>query len=156
MKMIRIQFVLSLELDTQSLWGNTPVCWVSKLQTEIALSTTEAEYIAMSQGMRDLIPLRTMLQELIASLNLNGNGNATDNSTVFEDNNGAIKTAESPKLTPRTKHIAVKYHFFKSHIGRKKGIELSKIDTEEQKADILTKGLSSIKFKQIRKLLCGW
>ena len=77
-------------------------------------------------------------------------------SKIFEDNNGAIKTAETPKLSPRTKHIAIKYHFFKSHIGREKGIELSKIDTDEQKADILTKGLAGPKFKELRMLLCGW
>ena len=56
----------------------------------------------MSQGMRDLISLRSMLKELISVLKFNGIGNATVNSTVFEDNNGAIKTEESPKLTPRT------------------------------------------------------
>ncbi len=110
----------------------------------------------MSQAMRDLIPMRTILKELITALKLNGDGSAVIKSTVFEDNNGAIKTAEAPKLSPRTKHIAVKYHFFKSHLGRKKGIELSKIDTDEQKADILTKGLASQKFKELRKLLCGW
>ena len=136
--------------------GNSPVSWVSKLQTEIALSTTEAEYIAMSQAMRDLLPMRTMLGEIINTLKLGTNGSAQVKSKVFEDNNGAIKTAQTPKLSPRTKHIAVKYHFFKSHIGRDKGIELSKIDTDEQKADILTKGLAAPKFKELRKLLCGW
>ena len=41
-----------------------PILWVSKLQTEIALSTTEAEYIALSQAMRDVIPLMTIIEEL--------------------------------------------------------------------------------------------
>ena len=122
----------------------------------IALSTTEAEYIAMSQAMRDLIPMRTMLQELNKGLKLETGNDAMIRSTVYEDNNGAIKTAEAPKMSPRTKHIAVKYHFFKSHLGKEKGIELSKIDTEEQKADIFTKGLSGQKFAYLRKLLCGW
>jgi hypothetical protein len=48
---------------------------------------------------------------------------------MFEDNNGAIATATAVKMTPRTKHIAVKYHFFKSHIDAGTGISLSKIDT---------------------------
>ena len=43
-------------------------------------------------------------------------------STVFEDNNGALQLAQSPKISPRTKHIAVKYHFFRDKIGEDKGI----------------------------------
>ena len=76
--------------------------------------------------------------------------------TVFEDNNGAIATANSVKMNPRTKHIAVKYNFFKSHIGEESGIELVKIDTNLQKADIFTKGLAPEKFMAIRKLMAGW
>ena len=44
--------------------ANCPACWVSKMQTEIALSTTEAEYIALSQSMRDLLPIRSMIEYL--------------------------------------------------------------------------------------------
>jgi hypothetical protein len=65
-------------------------------------------------------------------------------STVFENNNGAISTATAVKMTPHTKHIAVKYHFFKSHGNEANGISLSKINTSLQKADIFTKGLSLI------------
>jgi hypothetical protein len=57
-------------------------------------------------------------------------------------------------MTPRTKHIAVKYHFFKSHIPT--GISVAKFDTNLQKADIFTKGLAPQRFVQIGKLLCGW
>jgi hypothetical protein len=77
-------------------------------------------------------------------------------STVFADNNGAITTATAVKMSTRTKHIAVKYHFFKSHLHEGSGISLSKIDTNLQKADIFTKGLGPQKFVEIRKLLCGW
>jgi hypothetical protein len=59
-------------------------------------------------------------------------------------------------MTPRTKHIGVKYHFFKSHIGEASGISLDKIDTNLQKADILTKGMAPQKFAEMRMLLCGW
>lgn len=80
----------------------------------------------------------------------------TIKSTVFEDNNGAIKTAHAERMSPRTKHIAVKYHFFRSHIGPGSNILLSKIDTLVQKADIFTKGLSPDRFEHLRFLLCGW
>ena len=136
--------------------GDCPVTWSSKLQTEIALSTLEAEYIAISTSMRELIPLRRLLLEIAQTLGLKELKPALICSHVFEDNNGAIGLAESPKLTPRTKHIAIKYHWFKDHIGEDKGILLQKIESENQKADIFTKGLTLDTFRKIRKLLMGW
>ena len=52
-------------------YSGFPILCVSKMQTEIALSTTVAEYIALSQGMRDLIPLREILQKLSTLLKIN-------------------------------------------------------------------------------------
>ena len=77
-------------------------------------------------------------------------------STVFEDNNGALSLAQSPKMTPRTKHIGVKYHFFQEHIAEEHGIKIEKIDTLVQIADIFTKGLPTAQFRALRKLLCKW
>ena len=136
--------------------GGCPIQWSSKLQTEIALSTTEAEYIALSQAMRELLPLRRLLLEIALAMELPGVKDSVIKSTVFEDNNGAIATAKSVKMTPRTKQIAVKYHFFKSHISDESGISLDKIDTNLQKADILTKGMAPQKFVEMRTILCGW
>jgi hypothetical protein len=133
-----------------------PLIWVSKLQTEIALSSTEAEYIALSQSLRDLIPMRRLLEEASKGLQLTVKKNAILYSTVFEDNNGALSVAQSPRMTPRTKHIAIKYHHFRDSIGEEKGIVLTKIDTCSQKADILTKGLPSQTHASIHKLLMGW
>jgi hypothetical protein len=135
--------------------GGYPLLWVSRLQNEIALSTLESEYISLSQAMRDLIPMRRLLKEVSASLGVTADGAAIMKSTVFEDNNGALGLANSPKMTPRTKHIAVKYHFFKEHI--KPGeIEIVKVESEYQKADIFTKGLTTFTFESIRKLLIKW
>jgi Reverse transcriptase (RNA-dependent DNA polymerase) len=136
--------------------GSCPLIWVSKLQTEVAMSTTEAEYIALSQSMRELIPMRRLLKEAGIALKLDLGKPAILHSTVFEDNNGALSLALSPKITPRTKHIAVKYHHFRTSVGVDKGIILEKIDTALQKADIFTKGLSADKHQAIRKLLMGW
>jgi hypothetical protein len=130
---------------------------VSRLQTEVALPTTEAEYIALSQAMRELLPMRTLLQEVGQGLKLDFAQPAIVHSTVFEDNNGALSLATSPKITPRTKHIAIKYHHFRTSVGRDKGIEILKINTDvRQKADIFTKGLAQDKFEALRKLLVGW
>ena len=135
--------------------GTCPLHWASKLQKEIALSTAEAEYIALSMAMRDLLPIRRQFKELLATLELGKARTTSIKSTVFEDNNACISMVESVKMSPRTKHIAVKYHFFKSKIDFK-NIGIAKIDTKEQKADIFTKGVPAEQFRQLRLLLMGW
>ena len=78
-----------------------PVLWKSKLQSLIALSTLEAEYIALSQCMRDLIPLRRVLNDIAEAFDLDINV-PTTYSKVFEDNQGALTLAKAPAMTPRT------------------------------------------------------
>jgi hypothetical protein len=136
--------------------GECPLVWSSKLQSEIALSTLEAEYIALSQGMRILIPMRRLMGEIGDKLGLEFSKPTMLHSTVFEDNNGALGLANAPRLTPRTKHIATKYHFFRDQIGRDKGIEIVRVDTAYQKADSFTKGLVEATFVRLRKLVMGW
>jgi hypothetical protein len=118
--------------------ANCPIIWVSKLQTEIALLTTKAEYIALSQSLRDLIPMRQLLAEASKGLKLELKKNAVAHSTVFKDNNGALAIAKSPHMSPRTKHIAIKYHHFRDSTREEKGIILSKIDTTLPKAFLRT------------------
>ena len=74
-------------------------------------------------------------------------------STVYEDNNRAIVVATSPSITPSSKHISIKYHWFRQHVGKE--FVIRKIESENQKADIFTKGLKVEIFVRIRKLLCG-
>ena len=135
-----------------------PLLWVSKLQTEIALSTMEAEYIALSQAMRDLLPMRAMIQEVIGSLvpsSVNGNVTCLTHSTIFEDNDATRILATSPRMTPRSKHIAVKYHFFREKVASGE-VQIQRVDSSDQKADIFTKGLVQVKFEALRKSLMGW
>jgi hypothetical protein len=129
--------------------------WVSKLQTEIASSTMEAEYIALSQSMRDLIPVRRLLQLICDMILPEQIKNARMYSSVFEDNNGALQLARAPRITPRTKHYAIKYHFFRDNVA-KGDIKLYKVESSKQRADIFTKGLVQQVFECIRKLLMGW
>ena len=137
--------------------GSCPLLWVSKLQTEVTLSTTEAEYVALSQSMRDLLPMRAKLKDVLTHLNLESDdAQSKVISTVFEDNNGCLALATSPKINPRTKHIAVKYHHFRGSVGKGTGVSIEKIETDEQLADIFTKGLVQVKFEYLRKKLMGW
>ena len=133
-----------------------PVHWSLKLQSEIALSTLEVEYIALSTAMQEMLPMCRLFQEIGSVMKLKLEEKGLLHSVIFEDNNGALGLATLPKLTPQTKHIAVKYHFFKDHIGEDKGIRIAKIESEFQKANIFTKGLPSKDFEQIQELMMGW
>jgi hypothetical protein len=135
--------------------GGCPLTWTSKLQTEVALSTMEAEYIALSQSMRELLPIRELVREMSTTMGYKKEFEIRTHSKIFEDNNGALILASSPRMTPRSKHIAVKYHFFRSHVADG-SIKILKIATDEQKADIFTKGLVRAIFEIIRRLVMGW
>jgi hypothetical protein len=136
--------------------GEVPVLWTSKLQTEISLSTCEAEYIALSTAMKALLPIRLLFHSLADTLEI-AREELTKVCAVYEDNNAALKlaTAQFPNMTPRTKHIAIKYHWFKEHLVDGE-IEMRPIDTKLQKADIFTKGLSKREFEEKRKMVMGW
>ena len=141
--------------------GGCPISWSSKLQTEIALSTTEAKFIALSQAMRELIPTRRLLAEISEQMRLQGDSPVLIKSTVFEDNQGCLSLVNVPKMSTRNKYISLKYHFFRSHSGTDKdgsggSVVATYVKSEEQKADIFTKGLGPAQFKVIRKLLMGW
>ena len=139
--------------------GNTPVIWQSKLQSEISLSTFESEYIALSTAMRDLLPFKNLLKEISSGIGLGKDFVSTINSVIWEDNAACARLANlaPPRITPRSKHFGVKYHWFRRHIHKKKNnIVLNKIDSKNQVADIMTKGLTKDPFTYLRKLLMGW
>ena len=135
-------------------FANVPLLWVSKLASEIALSTTEAEYIALSNSLRDVEPVRHVLIQVNNSLGLQI-PLPTLHCTVFEDNNGAIQLATTPKLRPRMRHIGVKYHHSLDEI-RQGLISIKKIDSEFQRADIFTKALPVDSFIRLQKFLLNW
>jgi hypothetical protein len=137
--------------------SNCPVIWTSKLQNEIALSTMEAEYNAISFAMRSVLPFQTLVKAVAKGIGLDEARTTTFKTSVWEDNAGALQLAnmEPGRITPRSKHYAIKYHWFRSHL-KPNQVEVKKIGTASQKADILTKGLTKDKFETIRKLLCGW
>ena len=128
--------------------------WASKLQSEITLSTTESEYVAFSQALRDVLPLIALLRELRNVIPFGENAPVL-HCTVHEDNKGCIDLIETPRIRPRTKHIALKYHHFRSHV--KDGtISVKYIETTEQIADIFTKALGDVQFGHLRKKFMGW
>jgi hypothetical protein len=135
-------------------YANCPILWSSKLQSEIALSTTEAEYISLSQSLRELIPMRTIIQELSSVYNIPPQ-EATAYSTVFEDNKGCVDLIAAPTMRPRSRHISIKCHHFREHV-RTGHTRIKWIRSHEQLADIFTKPLPLSKFITLRQTLLGW
>eukprot|EP00957_Ditylum_brightwellii_P189548 14428580-Ditylum_brightwellii.AAC.1 len=97
-------------------YANCPIVWTSKLQTEIAQSTTQDEYIALSHAMRKAIPLMRLLNDIKGNINIDIDEKADFKCTVFEDNNGCIELEKCQRMRPRTKHIAIKYHQFRINV----------------------------------------
>ena len=132
-----------------------PILWVSKIHTKIALSTLHSEYGALSHSVRSVLPLKRIIKEVIENLeNDSEKLKCVSSSTIYEDNNRAIVVGISPSMTHTSKQIAVKYHWSKHHVGKESVIW--KIESENQKKDIFTKGLQGQIFLRIKKLLCGW
>jgi hypothetical protein len=130
----------------------------SKLQTEIALSTTEAEYLAMSTATRKVLPLMKLIQEMQRQ----GCGLKAAmphlHCCVFEDNSGAVELATSvknPKMRPRTWHINTKYYHFRDKV-QDGTISIHLVSTTDMLADILTKVCNEEIHTRLREQLMGW
>ncbi len=136
------------------MYTDCPILWVSHLQLEIALSTAKAEYIALSQALQDVIPLITLLQEINKVFPVQVK-TPTFLCKVHKDNQSCITMVTSQRFTPHTKHIALKYHHFCSHV-KQGAIQVSYCCTTEQKADLLTMPLADDLFFKLRYMLCGW
>jgi hypothetical protein len=131
-----------------------PVIWASKLQSQVAMSTTEVEYIAMSQSLRDVLPIMFLVNEIktygfTVILTI-----PNVFCKVFQDNSGALELARFPKLHPRTKHINTCYHHFREHV-RLGLIKIYPVGTKDQIADVLTKALPQKDLQHHQKAMCG-
>jgi len=137
-------------------FADCPVFWQSKLQTETALSTMEAEIIALSACCRELFPIMDMLSPVTKSVKL-PIGRTTMNVSIHEDNSGALVLAKTlpPQFTPRSKYYAIKTIWFCEEIF-KRNVQLHKIDTVKQLGDIFTKGLTYFVFEYLWKKIMGW
>ena len=136
------------------MYAGCPVVCKSQLQTEITLSSTEAENTGLSYALREAIPLINLLKEISNIFTFNKQ-NTVVKCRVFEDNIGALEIATNHKYRPRTKHLNIRLHHFRSYV-QDGTISISKIDTNDQIADIFTKPLTTPKFIKLRKQIIGW
>ena len=134
-----------------------PVEWKSRLQTDIATSTMEAEYSALSIALRAAIPLLEICKYIVQNFKVTRGTLVTFKATVHEDNKGALRLAnlEPGRHTPRSKFYAIKMHWFRSWL-KPRQVELVYIESKFQKADMFTKPLPMAAFEANRKLSCGW
>ena len=118
------------------------ISWLSKKQPVVTLSTTEAEYIALSTATQETVWLRQLLLDF---------GVQQDQATtIMEDNQGAIFIAKNPVTHARSKHIDVRYHYIREAL-RDGTIDLQYCPTQEMTADILTKPLHKGRFESLRE-----
>ncbi|GFH50762.1 hypothetical protein CTEN210_07238 [Chaetoceros tenuissimus] len=135
-----------------------PLVWKTQLMPSICLSTAEAEYYSLSLAMRALLPVKTLLEEMVAKLSVpKGMAVSKIVSTAHEDNSAALSLAVDQRLTNRTRHYLARWHFFWSIINDKENkMEIVYCPTKEQEADYLTKGLDRITFEYLRSKVQGW
>ncbi|KAL9256703.1 Retrovirus-related Pol polyprotein from transposon TNT 1-94-like protein [Drosera capensis] len=117
--------------------GGTTVSWMSRLQKSVALSTTEAEYITLSEAGKEMIWLKNLLEEL---------GRKQDDSVLYSDSQSAIHLAKNPVFHAKTKHIQLRYHFIRGLISDGT-LSLRKILGSKNPANMLTKGVTTEKLK---------
>ena len=117
--------------------GGTAISWGSNLQKVVALSTTEAEYVAMTEAAKEMIWLQTFMKEL---------GQKCDMGTLYSDSQSGIFLAKNPAFHSKTKHIQVKYHFIR-HLLSDEQLKLEKICGSQNPADMLTKGVTVEKLR---------
>ena len=137
--------------------ANCPVLWTSKLQTETALSTMEAEINALAHSCKELFPIIDIVSELGDVVGLPTKDLTSMHVSIHEDNAGALVLAETipPQFTPRSKWYALKTVWFHEEI-HKRGIKLIKIETLEQLGDMFTKGLPRATLEYLRAKIMRW
>ncbi|CAJ2635289.1 unnamed protein product [Trifolium pratense] len=123
---------------------DAPISWCSKKQPVIALSSCEAEYIACAFAACQGIWLESLLKDIKIEL--------TEPMQLLVDNKSAINLARNPISHGRSKHIETRFHFIRDQVNKGK-IVLSHCPTDEQQADILTKGLKHDRFIGLRNKL---
>ncbi|GJW89334.1 retrovirus-related pol polyprotein from transposon TNT 1-94 [Tanacetum coccineum] len=114
--------------------------WMSKKQTALAISTTEAEYVSAGKACQQALWMKQALVDYEVKLN---------DVPVLCDNKGAIDLSKNPVLHSRTKHIEIRHHFLRDNI-QKGNISIEKVASEDNIADILTKPLKREPFNLLR------
>ena len=119
------------------------ITWLSKKQADVALSTSEAEYVALSMAAQEAAWLLKLLTDLQIP---------KEPIIIMEDNQGAIALARNPIAHSQTKHIDIHFHFIRE--AQEEGmIDIVYCPTSEMVADLFTKPLPRGQFEKLRSLM---
>jgi len=126
------------------LMAGCPITWESRKQRTVALSSTESEYMALSEASKEGLYIRRLLEDL---------GLKQQSSTcILCDNQGARKLAENPVFHGRTKHIDIRHHFVREVLNSG-DLDIEYSPSCEMAADVLTKSLPRTKHLKCQELL---
>ena len=117
--------------------------WTSHTQKTVALSSTEAEYMVLSDCSHQVVWVKTLLSEIGFNLTT---------IPICSDNQGSIFIASNPVTEKRSKHIDIRYHYIRDVIAAGH-IKVYFIDGENNPADMFTKSLGHVKFNLFRPQL---
>ena len=136
--------------------GDVPILWKSRKIQDICSSTMESEYISLSMAVRSIIYLRGLLFEIDSIFSLAIGSKISTITTVFEDNQPALTlaTTDPPQMTPRSKSLAVKCHWFRSKLSDE--LVLKCVESRSNTADLFLNALPFKAFARHQNALCGW
>jgi hypothetical protein len=120
------------------------VSWCSRKHSSVALSTAEAEYIALCVAVREAVWLRKLLADLF--------GHEMDSTIIHCNNQSCVKLSENHVFHDKLKHIDIKYHYIRDMVQRK-AVHVHYPSTHEQVADVFTKPLAKTKFEYFHERL---
>lgn len=120
--------------------GRKPISWSSQRQKTVALSTTEAEYVAATEAAKEAVWLKGLINELGTQFRI-------ESIPLYIDNNSAMKLTRNAEFHARTKHIGIKYHFIRELVEDNTVIPI-RVDTADNIADIFTKPLGRPTFEK--------
>lgn len=126
------------------MYENCVITWNTRTQDLVATSSPEAEYMALYEGVKEVIWIKSLLQSINYEIN--------DAVSSYEDNQSCIRIASDLTNYKRMKHIDIKYHFTREQV-EKHIIKLKYVPTDEQLADMFTKHLPCVKFHLARSRL---
>jgi hypothetical protein len=120
------------------------VSWSSKRQSTVALSSTEAEYMALARATKEALWLQRLVGEVY--------GTTPGTIPISVDNSSCIALAKNPEAHDRTKHIDIQFHFLRGHVALRR-VKLVQCPTAEMVADVLTKAVGGPKHKWCAKAM---
>ena len=116
------------------------ISWAARLQTIVAMSTAEAEYVAGAEAAMEAMCIQNILLEALPTLKVN--------MDIAMDNQAALVMSTDPTYSRRTRHIELKWHYIRELIKKGK-LTLRKVASEENPADMLTKALRSRRLQSL-------